>query len=335
MDPSSPTLPSNSIQSQLEEADSDVLLLLDCCHAAHPTLTNSNHGVTEAIAACGFEATAPGVGPHSFTNALILELELASQTSPISVAKLHSNILWRLKTWKPSLKRDRDGNLWQGKDGKIPTEREQRVTAVHCFLTNETIYRSILLAPLKESSNLLSANSSPQASSPHTSPSSASGSVTTFQSDGTSGPSSGNTTSSISSNPEKAQVLISVSVDSSQIENKQSENVKLWTEILRLFPPSATGIKVQGFYGSFSKLVLISMPVSIWDVLPENPAYSFIGFVTTDNLTDVLKCADAGEQFDVLYIQEAKIFKAVNSIMKRLPWILVQRTRDTPRLDSC
>lgn len=292
-DSSSPTLPSNSIQSQLEEADSDVLLLLDCCHAAHPTLTDSDHGVTEAIAACGFETTAPGVGPHSFTNALIRELEIASQGPPISVAKLHGKILWRLKTWKPSLQRDRDGNLWQDQDGKIPTEREQRVTAVHCFLTNETIYRSILLAPLKGAPNSSSTASSLPIISPPSSPTSASGSQTASHSGGTSGSSSGKTTSSQISEPDKAQVLISISIDSDQIENNRAENVKIWSEILRLLPPTATGIKVQGFYGSFSKLVLVSMPVSIWDTLPQNPAYSFVGFVTTANIMQELQVLEA------------------------------------------
>ncbi|KAF1846336.1 uncharacterized protein K460DRAFT_356027 [Cucurbitaria berberidis CBS 394.84] len=294
--PSSPTLPSNSIQSQLEEADSDVLLLLDCCHAAHPTLTDSDHGVTEAIAACGFETTASGVGPHSFTDALIRELEIASQGPPIAVAKLHGRILWRLKTWKPSLQRDRDGNLWQNEDGTIPTEAEQRVTAVHCFLTNETIYRSIMLAPLKSGLNLPSV-SSPQTGSSPSSLASASGSTASHVGD-ESRSSSGKTTSSDLHEPDQAQVLVSISIDSNEIENNPSENVRIYTEILRLLPASATRIKVEGFYGSFSKLVLISMPVCVWNMLPENPAYSFVGFVTTKNMMQDLQLASGTKYRD-------------------------------------
>ncbi|KAJ4294458.1 hypothetical protein N0V90_008149 [Kalmusia sp. IMI 367209] len=308
---SSPILASNSIQSQLEEADSDVLLLLDCCHAAHPPLTDSDHGVTEAIAACGFETTAPGVGPHSFTDALIRELEIASQGPPISVAKLHGNILWRLKTWKPSLRRDRNGNLWQDEDGRILTEREKRVTAVHCFLTNETIYRSILLAPLRDKPDLSSVTTSfSQNTSPAASPKSGSRSETASHSHGTSTSSSGETSSCKISEVDKTQVLISVSIESSDIENNHSENIKIWTDILRLLPPAATGIKVQGFYGSFSELVLISMPVSIWDTLPKNPAYSFIEFVTTKNLWPTSNLAEENRNLAVSKMAARNNFNA-------------------------
>lgn len=62
----------------LEEAECDVLILLDCCAAAS---SGGNHGrgVTEVIAACGFEVFAPGVGEHSFTRSLIDELKYLNQ----------------------------------------------------------------------------------------------------------------------------------------------------------------------------------------------------------------------------------------------------------------
>jgi hypothetical protein len=54
-DPSA-QFPSGGIQSLLEEADSDVVLLYDTCHsAAVPTCGSSQGGVTEVIAACGYE----------------------------------------------------------------------------------------------------------------------------------------------------------------------------------------------------------------------------------------------------------------------------------------
>jgi hypothetical protein len=45
-----------------EEADADVLILYDCCHFAAITVSSSSaghKGVTEVIAACGYEAIAP------------------------------------------------------------------------------------------------------------------------------------------------------------------------------------------------------------------------------------------------------------------------------------
>lgn len=71
------------IQNMLEQAISDVLILLDCCAAASSSAETGN-GVTEVIAACGFETWAPGVCKHSFTRTLIDELRKWSHRSAIS-----------------------------------------------------------------------------------------------------------------------------------------------------------------------------------------------------------------------------------------------------------
>ena len=78
----------------LEQAKSDVLILLDCCAAASST-ASSGSGITEVIAACGFESMAPGVGQHSFTRSLIDELKFLSRGVPFSAALLHNKILSR------------------------------------------------------------------------------------------------------------------------------------------------------------------------------------------------------------------------------------------------
>lgn len=58
----------------LEVADSDVLILQDCCAAARSADAHHSKGTTEIIAACGLEVFTPAVGEHSFTRALIEEL---------------------------------------------------------------------------------------------------------------------------------------------------------------------------------------------------------------------------------------------------------------------
>ena len=64
----------SGLQTMLEQAASDVLILLDCCAAAS-SAADAGKGVTELLAACGFETWAPGVGEHSFTRSLIDELK--------------------------------------------------------------------------------------------------------------------------------------------------------------------------------------------------------------------------------------------------------------------
>ena len=78
----------------LEQAKSDILILLDCCAAASST-ASSGSGITEVIATCGFEAWAPGVDQHSFTRSLIDELKYLGKGAPFSAALLHNKVLSR------------------------------------------------------------------------------------------------------------------------------------------------------------------------------------------------------------------------------------------------
>lgn len=88
------------IQNTLEEARSDVLIFLDCC-ASGTANTDDGKGVTELVAACGFNVSAFPVGAHSFTKALITELRLLSKTFSFTTSMLYNNILSRIQKWMP------------------------------------------------------------------------------------------------------------------------------------------------------------------------------------------------------------------------------------------
>jgi hypothetical protein len=53
---------------------------------------------------------------------------------------------------------------------------------------------------------------------------------------------------------------------------------------MKTVPINGREIRVEGRRGSSSTLLLLRMPVEVWNLLPENPAYSFVGLVTTENL---------------------------------------------------
>jgi len=119
----------------LEQARSDVLILLDCCAAAS-SATGSGNGITEIIAACGFEAWAPGVGQHSFTRSLVDELKYLGSMGPYSTSLLHNKVLSRVKYWKPRFTTS-------------ASHREMRKTPIYIVISNETRPRSIELEPLR------------------------------------------------------------------------------------------------------------------------------------------------------------------------------------------
>ena len=250
----------------LEEAESDVLVLLDCCAAASSGGT-AGQGVTEVIAACGFEAPASGVGHHSFTSNLTDELRyLGRSRASFTTAFLHNKVLARLKqSWNPRYMSDE--------------HRERRRTPFYIHLADSAKQRCIELgphlAPPPAPSNPQS-GSSEQSSVPSTSTSSSEdvdmlglGQVSQSSSS-EDGP---------GSEFALPQVLISVA-----LEDQQMLHTSDWVEWLKNFPAIAKSVHIQGVYKCDSTLLHLSLPVALWDVIPSNPAISFISFIKTHNL---------------------------------------------------
>lgn len=259
----SPEVQWYALQTLFEQAKSDVLILLDCCAAAS-SAAGSATGVTEVIAACGFESRAPGVGEHSFTRSLIEELKYLSYRPPFSAALLHSKVLSRIKYFKP---RFATGGY-----------REPRRTPVYIVLANEAKTRSIELAPtvfenLSTTSNGLQVGSSTQVSTPSSEPSN----DIHMQSPKSSNYSIDDIWHDAQSNYPK--VLISIALEKDQLLRPDE-----WTEWLKSIPALANTVTVAGAYQSDSTLLLLSLPVAVWDMLPENRAINFIGFVKSTNM---------------------------------------------------
>jgi hypothetical protein len=132
--PGSPSLNWSATQTIFEQAESDVLMILDCCHAA-TTTSNTGRGVTELIAACGFESMTPAPGPRSLTNCLIGILNEWDDKF-FSAAMLHHEILFRLKHERPE--RSQHTKRW----------REVRSTPIHVFSSTDPRRHSINLSKM-------------------------------------------------------------------------------------------------------------------------------------------------------------------------------------------
>jgi hypothetical protein len=119
----------SGIQSILEEAESDVLILLGCC-ASLAMSSEGGRGVTDVVAACAFET--PNTS-KPFTSALSQALtELYSESQPFTVAMLYSRLL-----------------LYQQKQWYMDRTSLQ-MTPVHISLTKDHgSSRSIFISPLK------------------------------------------------------------------------------------------------------------------------------------------------------------------------------------------
>lgn len=250
----------------LEETKSDTLILLDCCAAAS-SASNSGTGVTEVIAACGFEALAPGVGVHSFTRSLTDELRYLSSGASFTTTLLHNKVLSRIKYWKPE------------------NQGERRRTPVYICLANEKMQRSILIEPIK----LQTESTSEHLAMPKPSPSSQSSvpSVDLQEDvDMLSSESSQSSLSDVWPDPKFKcpKVVITVA-----LEDDQRLRADEMTDWLHLFPALANFVHVEGVYDSDSTLIILSLPVAIWNLMPKDPAVSFIGFVRSRNMVMAIK----------------------------------------------
>lgn len=269
----SPSLQWSAIQTLLERSISDVLILLDCCAGAASATFPNGKSTTETISASSWDAIAPDPGRYSFTNALIEVLgEWRHKT--FSAAMLHAEVLARLKHPRPIL---------------INGKRfEARATPVHFMMTSD--HR----APSIEMSRIIAADRLPPSPARDPSP---------VEMPMGRGPVDGECFTE--PNEDKPHVMISLA-----LEDDQRLDLNAWEQWLSSFPALAKYVKVQGVFKSHSTLLLLSMPVTIWDLLPEDQACSFIAFIRSNNLIKTPKEAErpVQSQAEVLQSDRSSIF---------------------------
>ncbi|KAI5459953.1 hypothetical protein BGZ63DRAFT_389102 [Mariannaea sp. PMI_226] len=252
-DANSPWLQWSAIQTLLERSASDVLILLDCCAGAASATFPNGSSITETISASSWDAIAPDPGRYSFTNALIEVLQ-EWRLRAFSVAMLHAEVLARLKHPRPITI-----------NGKY---FEARSTPVHFMMTANHKAPSIELSRQGGGDQLPSPALSPTSSGPM---------------EGGRAPDSGpvarNDHMFTEPNEDTPHVMISLA-----LEDDQRLDINAWEQWLSAFPAMAKYVKVQGVFKSHSTLLLVSMPVGIWDLLPEDNATSFVAFIRSNNL---------------------------------------------------
>ena len=249
---SSPWLQWSAIQTLLERSMSDTLILLDCCAGAASATFPNGKSITETISASSWDAIAPDPGRYSFTNALIEVLQ-QWKVRTFSAAMLHAEVLARLKHPRPITI-----------NGK---HFEARSTPVHFMMTSNH------KAPSIELGRIIPGNRRPPSPPEETN--------TTrplpMAPIGTGrGPAEAANTEPTEDKP---HVMISLA-----LEDNQQLDLDAWEQWLASFPALARHVKVQGVFKSHSTLLLLSLPVMIWDLLPEDPACSFVAFIRSNNL---------------------------------------------------
>jgi hypothetical protein len=265
-----PTVKWSGIQNVLEESQSDVLLLLDCCHAGSAN-TNEGNGVTEVISACPYNSNANGVGPYSFTHALVIELEALASRAEFSTGELYNNIYCRTQIRLP--------------DDGAGTERHP--PPIHLVLSNDSKFRrSIHLARRlspgdgRKMPSALEVNEPPLEENNTRNPSETS--PTLDKGEDHEDESISSSTGEIRPPKEVPRLALAIRFN----ENLRLEDLStdLFIEWLRTMPVVAQQVRVEAGFDSFSSLLIVSIPISLSAYLSYNPAVSCLGPVTSSNL---------------------------------------------------
>ncbi|GAB1320120.1 hypothetical protein MFIFM68171_10330 [Madurella fahalii] len=265
----SPWLQWSAIQTLLERSMSDVLILLDCCAGAASATFPTGQSITETISASSWDAIAPDPGRYSFTNALI---EVLQEWSPrtFSAAMLHAEILARLKHPRPILI-----------NGK---HFEARSTPVHFMMTSNHRAPSIEICRTIPRSHLPPSPPNELAywhrpSNPR---------MIEGRSQQYPLPADCQIPTASEPTEDEPHVMISLA-----LEDDQRLDINAWETWLAGFPALAKYVKVQGVFKSHSTLLLMSLPVMVWDLLPDDPACSFVAFIRSNNLLRAQKTGPA------------------------------------------
>ena len=238
------------------------------------------------LAACDFETSAPGPGPHSFTNALIKELrDMSTLDFPFAVTMLHQRIVARLVDYSPQYSSVVPFVSVLGSGQPLP---ERLVTSVYFSLGRYFRQKSI---PLRSFHSKLTSGGCSTASS---------GSTEQSQAEDTDDSQYNRTASAIKrllGDDNAPKVLLAINLHGEHWQNLEHAFVD-W---LKDMPVLASSINIEAVFHGLSTMILLSMPIAIWDLFPEHPSCSFVGFVRSSNLLPLPRSLVDSKQEDNAY----------------------------------
>lgn len=251
-----PYLEWNPIQNSIS-TKGDVLIILDCCYSGASLLDDHSKGripTTQILTACSKGQKTPA-GPNSFTMNFVKAITdlLVTGKTKISITELYS-VLVGTCTPQPFHVQRGPGNIVLERllDPNAP-EQDQFLSVYH---------------PKSRGSSFSSAVDGRTIFSPSLKPEDAA--ITD--------------TSSVSSN---SSLLVTLVV---RVREDVSLNAANWEHMLDALPPeeaaelASVKVQVEAAMPTNSTMLIISIPMEHWLLLPSNPAYTFLGFVKGHNM---------------------------------------------------
>ena len=246
----------HALQVNLEQAESDVLILLDCCAAGSAMSDCTGPGTKEMLVACGFETWTPGVGVDSFTSSLIEELSSLRSRGPFTVAVLHGAIT---------------RNIIEKSDQRVINGLSRGTKSpLHYRLTKERWKRSIELAPLNEEGEISGDPPSPYPGTPTV--------TEDYSMPGLEYDESGLAEFFPDKGFKYPKALLTIT-----LENNQWLHEDAWISWLKSIPALVRHANIEAEFAGLSSVLLISVPIPIWDLMDDHPAIQFVAFIKSNN----------------------------------------------------
>lgn len=234
----------NACQSLFEQLTSDTLFLFACCSAAvaASSVPSRTNAITETIAAYGWETWAPEPGRHSFTSAIIEVLEEWIDRKSFSAAMLHSEVLSVLKSTRPKKR------------------LEISKTPIYIVTTSNPKTCSIEIRRRTQASASMNMSYAPTESC-----TASQASTQAAESEPAEAEDKFDLSSLVAALPDSTFALPHV-IMSVALETDQKLDMHTFEQWMKDFPALARYAKIQGVYQSYSTLVLLSVPVAVWNI---------------------------------------------------------------------
>ena len=238
---------------QLEDAQSDILLLLDSCAVADAP-SAGKYGTKQAIAAYTPDQLARDPGVRSFTSNLVEGLNKLAIGRPFTVQRLHEELI--------AMQHSR---IFQHPltNGAVKSSSGHERMPV-CFSLTPSSMHSIALSP---------AGQSPHGASPLNSPE-----------NGLSRNNYNDHNVKINLNPDltfdEPRALVCTT-----FLGEPSQDMASFKQWLHNTPQAASRIAVEGMFNGPPTVLLVSMPIAVWNVLAADRTCAFLGYVNSHNMT--------------------------------------------------
>lgn len=234
-----------------EDARSDILLLLDTC-AIPNSAPSGSHGAKQVIAARNPEHTSRIDSTHSFTACLTEALLKLGNGRPFDVQRLHEEVLFQRQQYVSQTSRIPNGT---------PTSPPQVQVPVF-FTLAPGKGQNLTLAPLASrvqptnGGDVAGDRAAPGLEDQLVDPES----VADLRFD-------------------EARILVCTT-----FVGDASPSMSFFNQWLQNTPPLGAKIAVEGMFLGPPTMLLISMPVSIWNVVQQDKVCCYLGYITSHNM---------------------------------------------------